>query len=104
MFDDFNLDDFDTREYELAPPQTKPREKEVVSKNVRKFMTVRGISVDSNGKWWFACSEVKAKTFRYISHEEMKLKYPMFLVEYYEKYLRVEPEKPQEPVAPEETA
>ena len=107
MFDDDDLvaidDGFDNQEYELPPPPTRGiKQREIdelrnLATNTRKMLKVRGISVDSNGKWWFACSVQKSKTFEYLSHEEMKLKYPQFLVQYYETYLKLETEKPKQP-------
>lgn len=93
MFDFDGFDDFDDQEYRLAPPTArsdKHREKESEPKPQRKILRVHGVSVDNNGKWWFACSEGKGKTFHYISHEEMKLKYASFLLQYYERHLRLE--------------
>ena len=64
--------------------------KEKLQKKVkRQVMKIHGLSVTPEGKWLFAVSFSKAKTFHYLTHAQMKELYPMYLIGFYERHLKL---------------
>ena len=64
-------------------PSTEPPKK-----TRRQVMKVHGVSRDPDGNLLFAVSFAKAKTFYYLTNEEMKTNYPTYLIGFYERNIR----------------
>ena len=71
------------------PPVTRGKEK-VQKKARRQVMKIHGISVTPEGDWLFAVSFSKAKTHHYMTHAQMKEMYPMYLIGFYERHLKLQ--------------
>ena len=63
-------------------PSTEPPKK-----TRKQVMRVHGVSRDSEGNLLFAVSFAKAKTFYYLTNEEMKTNYPTYLIGFYERHI-----------------
>lgn len=64
-------------------PSTEPPKK-----TRRQVMKVHGVSRDHEGNLLFAVSFAKAKTFYYLTNEEMKANYATYLIGFYERHIQ----------------
>jgi hypothetical protein len=72
-------------------PPTRHVAHESKAKSMRRqIMKIHGMIRDIEGRFLYAVSFAKSKSFHYLTHAEMVENYPNYLIGFYERHLRLE--------------